>query len=353
MSPVGRGGGGRSGGDGRGVPGRQGSAGAGSGRGGSAGRGAAAGRGGAAGRGSARVGGRAASVGRSDTPRPAAPTGRRVAPRSSGAEARPGRPRRAPGPEAGEQVEGRQAVRELLRARRRAVHSVTIADSTERNGLLDEIVALAADGGVPVRRVGRDRIEAMALTDAPQGVIAAAEPLVDVELSVLVRRRPEAAPPFLVVLDGVTDPHNVGAVMRSALSAGATGLVVARHRAAHLGPTAVKAAAGAAEWLPVAVVAGIPNALSELREAGVWTVGLDAGGEVAVWDLEVATEPLALVLGAEGDGLSRLTRQRCELVASVPMQGPLASLNVSAAAALGCFEVARRRLSAAPPSPAG
>jgi 23S rRNA (guanosine2251-2'-O)-methyltransferase len=238
-------------------------------------------------------------------------------------------------------------VRELLRARRRAVHSVTLADSTERNGLLDEIIDLATDGGVPIRRVGRDRIESIALTDAPQGVVAAAEPLPEAKLSELASRRSGGAPPFLVVLDGVTDPHNVGAVMRSALSAGATGLVVARHRAAHLGPSAVKAAAGAAEWLPVAVVAGIPGALSELQEAGVWTVGLDVDGTVTVWDLEVATEPVALVLGAEGDGLARLTRQRCELIASVPMQGPLASLNVSAAAALGCFEVARRRLAGA------
>lgn len=221
---------------------------------------------------------------------------------------------------------------------------MTIADSTERNGLLDEIVALAGEAAVPVRRVGRDRIEAMALTDAPQGVIASAEPLVDVELAALTARRPGGVAPFLVILDGVTDPHNVGAVMRSALCAGATGLVVARHRAAHLGPTAVKAAAGAAEWLPVAVVAGIPNALSELEEAGVWTVGFDAEAPTSLWELHVATEPLALVFGAEGAGLSRLTRQRCEVVASVPMQGPLASLNVSAAAALGCFEIARRRL---------
>jgi 23S rRNA (guanosine2251-2'-O)-methyltransferase len=249
-------------------------------------------------------------------------------------------------PETGEQVEGRQAVRELLRARRRGVHWVTLADSSERSGLLDEIIALAGEAGVPVRRVGRERIDSLALTDAPQGVVASAEPLPEAELAVLVGRRSGGSPPFLVVLDGVTDPHNVGAVMRSALCAGATGLVVARHRAAHLGPTAVKAAAGAAEWLPVAVVAGIPGALSELQEAGVWTVGLDAGGTVAVWDLNVATEPVALVLGAEGDGLSRLTRQRCELIASVPMQGPLGSLNVSAAAALGCFEVARRRLAA-------
>ena len=321
--------GGRSG---RGLPGGQGSSSA-----GSSSAGSSSGRGGS-GRANPAAG-RGAGTGR-------AAAGRRSpAGLAGGPGAGRGRARRAAPPEAGEQVEGRQAVRELLRARRRAVHSVTIGESTERNGLLDEIVALAGEAGVPVRRVGRDRLEALALTDAPQGVVAAAEPLVETELQSLLARR-DGVPPFLVVLDGVTDPHNVGAVMRSALCAGATGLVVARHRAAHLGPTAVKAAAGAAEWLPVAVVAGIPNALSEMTDAGVWTVGLDAGSTVAVWDLEVATEALALVLGAEGDGLSRLTRQRCELIASVPMQGPIASLNVSAAAALGCFEVARRRAAA-------
>jgi 23S rRNA (guanosine2251-2'-O)-methyltransferase len=258
-----------------------------------------------------------------------------------------GRRRRADAaPEAGEQVEGRQAVRELLRARRRTVHSITLADSSERSGLLDEIIELATGDGVPIRRVGRDRIDALAATDAPQGVIASAEPLVEADLADLVVAAPAGRAPFVVVLDGVTDPHNVGAVMRSALCAGATGLVVGRHRAAHLGPTAVKAAAGAAEWLPVAVVAGIAGALADLSAAGVWNVGLDADGTVAVWDIDVATEPVALVLGAEGDGLSRLVRQRCDVVASIPMTGPLASLNVSAAAALGCFEVARRRTAA-------
>ena len=135
--------------------------------------------------------------------------------------------------------------------------------------------------------------------------------------------------------------------MRSALSAGATGLVLGRHRAAHLGPTATKAAAGAVEWLPVVLVAGVPAALTDLQAAGVWTVGLDAEGPRTIWDLDVATEPVALVLGAEGAGLARLTRQRCEVLASIPMAGPLGSLNVSAAGALACFEVARRRLGAA------
>ncbi|HMC41126.1 MAG TPA: RNA methyltransferase, partial [Acidimicrobiales bacterium] len=130
---------------------------------------------------------------------------------------------------------------------------------------------------------------------------------------------------------------------RTAVAAGATGLVLGRHRSASLTPAAVKAAAGAVEHLRVALVGGIPSALSELKAAGVWTVGLDAGAAGSLWGLTVATEPVALVLGAEGHGLSPLARARCDLVVGVPMAGPLDSLNVSAAAALALFEVARRR----------
>jgi 23S rRNA (guanosine2251-2'-O)-methyltransferase len=202
---------------------------------------------------------------------------------------------------------------------------------------------LAERADVPVRRVSRDRIDALAVTEAPQGVIAVADPVPEAELDDLLTRAAGRPAPFLVVLDGLTDPHNVGAIMRSALSAGATGVVVGRHRSARLTPAATKAAAGAVEWLPVAAVTGIPAAINQLRDAGVWTVGLDVDGTGVLWDLEVATEPIGLVVGAEGAGLSRLTRQRCELIVSIPMVGPLGSLNVSAAAALGCFEISRRR----------
>ncbi|MDA8285190.1 MAG: RNA methyltransferase [Actinomycetota bacterium] len=239
-------------------------------------------------------------------------------------------------------VEGRQAVRELLRARRRAVHRLLVAETAGEAGALAEILDLAGAAGVPVRRVGRDALLASAQTDAPQGVVAFAEPVPEAGLEDLL-----AGPaPFLVVLDGVTDPHNVGAVMRSALCAGATGIILGRHRAPSIGPVVTKAAAGAVEWLPVAIAAGVPSALSDLRAAGVWTVGLEAGAPTRLWDLAVATEPIAVVLGDEGHGLGRLTRQRCELLVGVPLVGPLGSLNVSAAAALSCFEVARRRAAA-------
>jgi 23S rRNA (guanosine2251-2'-O)-methyltransferase len=244
---------------------------------------------------------------------------------------------------AGEQVEGRQAVRELLRARKRTVSYVLVGEGTDESEVITEILRLARESGVAVRRLARAELDARARTDAPQGVIAIAAPLAGADLGQLVRRGPAGTPPLLVVLDGVTDPHNVGAVMRSALSAGATGLVLGRHRASGLGPTAVKAAAGAVEHLPVATVAGIASALSDLSKAGVWTVALDQAATTPLWDLTLASEPVALVLGDEGRGLSRLVRERCDLAVRIPLLGPLDSLNVSAAAALACFEVARRR----------
>jgi 23S rRNA (guanosine2251-2'-O)-methyltransferase len=241
----------------------------------------------------------------------------------------------------GEQVEGQQAVRELLRARRRRVRQVAVAEGRDNPGPLREIHELARAAGVPVHRVSRSQLAAMAVTEAPQGVLARADPLPIAALDSLVAAGAPA--PFLVVLDGVTDPHNFGAIIRSALGAGATGLVTGRHRSAPLSPAALKAAAGAAEYLPIATVPGVPAALSTLAGQKVWTVALDPAASSPVWDLAVATEPLALVLGAEGKGLGRLARQRCDLAVRIPLQGPLHSLNVAAAAALACFEVARAR----------
>jgi 23S rRNA (guanosine2251-2'-O)-methyltransferase len=243
----------------------------------------------------------------------------------------------------GDQVEGRQPVRELLRAGRRRVHHISVAEGRDESGALGEILDLARAANVPLRRVAPSQLAKLALTDAPQGVLARADPLSAAPLDRLAQPGFDAARPFLVVLDGITDPHNLGAIMRSALAAGATGLVIGRHRSASLSPAALKAAAGAAEYLPVALAPGVPAALATLTAAGVWTVAIDAGAAMPLWHLHIASEPLALVLGAEGRGLSRLVRQRCELAVQIPMHGPIDSLNVSAAAALACFEVARMR----------
>jgi 23S rRNA (guanosine2251-2'-O)-methyltransferase len=223
------------------------------------------------------------------------------------------------------------------------VRHLTVAAGDDPSGSLADILELAAAAGVIVRRVDRGQLDALARTDAPQGVVARADPLPDADLGTLAEPAADGSAAFVVVLDGVTDPHNLGAIMRSAVSAGATGLVNRRHRAATLTPAALKAAAGAAEYLPLATVPGIPAALATLSEAGLWSVALDAGARQPLWDLQVADQPIALVLGDEGRGLGRLVRQRCDLAVSIPLPGPLESLNVAAAATLACFEIARRR----------
>jgi 23S rRNA (guanosine2251-2'-O)-methyltransferase len=236
-------------------------------------------------------------------------------------------------------VPGRRAVIELLRAQRRAVRSVSVARGHEAAAVLDEIEHLAAQAGTPVELIDPERLRRDAGIEAAQGVVARAEPIVPTRLAELLAA-PDA---FLVALDGVTDPRNLGAVLRTALAAGATGAVVARHRSALLSPAAVKAAAGAVEHLPIAAVGGIAAALEQASRAAVWSVGLDADAETVISDIAVADRPLVLVFGAEGAGLARLARARCDLLARIPMHGPLESLNVAAAAAIACFEVARHR----------
>jgi len=236
----------------------------------------------------------------------------------------------------GTEVEGRRAVLELLRARTRSVRSVLLADSVERDETIDAIVAAA---GSKLKVVPAERVRAESRTDAAQGVVARADPLVAVDVDELLGE-PDA---FLVVLDGVTDPRNLGAIARAAETAGVTGVVLTKHRRAPLSATAAKTAAGAIEYLRFAVVGGIPAALERAKRAGVWCIGLDGDGGRPLAELPFASEPIALVLGAEGSGLSALTRKRCDALAAIPMHGSIASLNVAAAAAIVCHEIARRR----------
>ena len=242
----------------------------------------------------------------------------------------------------GEQVEGRHAVRELLLAGWRRVKDVWVVEDVDPAPILDDIFELAAEARVPVKRVGRGQLDHAARSDAPQGVLAHAAPLPEADLDALARPKGGGAP-FLLALDGITDPQNLGALLRTAECAGVTGVVLPRHRAAHVTPTVAKAAAGAVEHLPIALVGGLPAALTRLKELEVWTVGLDAAGETSLFELTVATEPVAVVLGAEGRGMSRLVRERCDVLAAIPLRGALSSLNVSAAGALALYEVARRR----------
>lgn len=244
----------------------------------------------------------------------------------------------------GAQIEGRQAVRELLIARKRRIIEIWISDDLDDNPVIDDIIELATDQRVPVRRVKRKDIEREARSEAPQGILAKADPIEDVDLALLLRdTRP---PQFYVAVDGVTDPGNLGAILRCCDGAGVTGVVLPRHRAVHITPTAAKAAAGAAEHVPMCVVGGLPTALKQMKAAGVWVIGLHDASERSVFDMgSLAKESVCIVLGAEGAGLSRLVRERCDMLVSIPMRGALSSLNVSVAAALATYEVVRARRS--------
>lgn len=243
----------------------------------------------------------------------------------------------------GEQVEGRQAVRELLIAGTRKAREIWVAGDLDESEVVNDILEIARSVRVPVQEVNRKRLEAQARSEAPQGIIAFAAPLPEADLADLLKRR-GSQPPFLVAVDGVTDPGNLGALLRCCDGAGVSGVILPRHRAVHITPTAAKSAAGAVEYVPMAVVGGLPAALARVREAGIWVVGLDDEADRSLFDIgDLAAEGICLVLGAEGPGLSRLVRERCDLIVSIPMQGRLSSLNVSAAAALATYEVTRHR----------
>src|SRR5215218_4007164 len=232
----------------------------------------------------------------------------------------------------GEQVEGRQAVRELLLAQRRRVHEVWISADLQGTDAVDDIEALAAANRVAVAYVARRRLEAEARTEAPQGVLAKAAPIQEADITPFLRRNRSGRPPFL------------GAIVRSCDGAGVDLVVVPRHRAVHVTPTVAKASAGAVEHVPIAVVSGLPTTLQRLRDAGIWVVGLDDAADKSLFELgDLAAEGVCVVLGAEGAGLSRLVRERCDLIVSIPMKGHLSSLNVSAAAALATYEISRHR----------
>lgn len=240
-------------------------------------------------------------------------------------------------------IEGRRPVIEALRGSRRVERVVVAAGAAER-GTLADLLELAAEEGVPVETVPRSLLDAHAETGAHQGVAAVVSQLESIELDELLAiPLGGTEPPFVLALDGVEDPHNLGALARSAEAAGCHGIVLPRHRSAPLSAIAVKSSAGALEHLPVAEVANLTRALERLRAAGLWCIGLDGTAESSLFDLDLADEPVCVVVGSEGAGLHRLVRETCDVLVRIPMAGRVASLNASVAGALALFEVRRRR----------
>jgi 23S rRNA (guanosine2251-2'-O)-methyltransferase len=233
-------------------------------------------------------------------------------------------------------IHGINPVVEALRARR--VTAIRVSPRGDER--LAEIVGLAGEQGIPVRRANAHELDRFAKGGAHQGVVADVHDAVEVGVEDLVARATGA--PLIVVLDQIEDPHNVGAILRTVDAAGADGVVRQSRHAARLDGAAAKASAGAVAHVKIAEVVNIARALESLKAAGVWTVGL-AGDAAKRYDELDLTLPTALVVGAEGTGLRRLVRERCDWLVSIPMRGHIQSLNVSVATGIALFEAVRQR----------
>ena len=233
-------------------------------------------------------------------------------------------------------IYGINPVLEALRAGR--VRELRIGERADDR--LQQLLAFAAERGVRVRRVASDTLDRDSRRGVHQGVVADIEQAADYSIEEIVSGASIA--PLVVVLDGIEDPHNLGAILRTADAAGVDGVVVQSRRAASRSGVAAKASAGAVAHVKIAEVVNIARAVEELKEVGVWTVGL-AAEAADFYDAIDLTLPTALVLGAEGAGLRRLVRERCDRLASIPMRGHVGSLNVSVAAGVVLFEAVRQR----------
>ncbi len=239
-------------------------------------------------------------------------------------------------------VEGRNAVIEALRAGR-PIDKIYIAKG-ETDKTLGHIASRARDAGIVVVEADRRKLDGMSVTHAHQGVVAIAAARAYASLNDLLERAAERGEePFLVACDEIADPHNLGAILRTAECVGAHGVIIPKRRSAGLTATVDKASAGAAEHIPVARVANMAAALRELKEKGLWIYGTAADGALPLWETDFSG-PVCLVIGSEGEGMSRVVSEECDFRVSIPMRGRVSSLNASASAAVVMYEVLRRRM---------
>ena len=240
-------------------------------------------------------------------------------------------------------IEGRNAVIEALRAGR-SIDKIFIARG-ETDKTLGHIASRAREAGIVVVDADRRKLDSMSVTKAHQGVVALVGVNEYCEVSdILELAQERGEPPFIIVCDEVSDPRNLGAIIRSAECAGAHGVIIPKRRSAGLTAIVGKASAGAAEHMRIARVPNIASLLRELKDKGVWVYGAAAGGSSGLWSTDF-TGSCAIVIGSEGDGMGRLVRENCDFIVSIPMAGRINSLNASAAASVIMYEVLRQRSS--------
>ncbi len=238
------------------------------------------------------------------------------------------------------QLEGRNAILEALRNGRDMEKLLVIKASAE--GTIKRIIAQASKKGVVIQEVSRQKLDELSQTKNHQGVIAivSAHNYATVG-DILENAKSKGAPPFIVVLDGITDPHNLGAIIRSAECAGAHGVIIPKHRSVGLNATVGKTSAGAIEYMPVARVTNIVKTMEQLKKEGLWFACADMKG-LDYFDTDMKGA-IGVVIGSEGDGVSRLVKENCDFTVAIPMYGKIASLNASVAAGLLLYEVVRQR----------
>ena len=240
------------------------------------------------------------------------------------------------------QLEGRNAISEALKSGR-TIDKVFVADGDTDKGL-QRLAAQAKEAGAVVVPVDRRKLDAMSFTRAHQGIIALATAHEYVTIDdILEEAAARGQAPLIVICDELTDPHNLGAILRSAECAGAHGVIIPKRRSVGLTATVAKASAGAVEYMKVARVTNINSAIAELKDRGVWVFGTAAEGSIPMYQADL-TGPAAIVIGNEGAGLSPLVRKNCDVMVNIPMAGRISSLNASAAASILLYEAVRQRL---------
>ncbi len=239
---------------------------------------------------------------------------------------------------------GRQPVRETLRAGRRRIFRVLLASGVRPTGIVGQILALAEKAGIAVQAADRQELDKLGGEVNHQGLAAEVSgyPYVDLQ-EPLEAARQSGTPPFILLLDHIQDPQNLGSLLRTAEAAGVHGVVIPSRRAAGVTAAAVRASAGAAEHVRVVQIANLVRAMEELKTEGVWIAGLEAGTGAQLYTEADMSGPLGLVVGSEGKGLARLVRERCDFLIRLPMSGQVESLNAGVAGAVALYEVCRQR----------
>lgn len=240
-----------------------------------------------------------------------------------------------------DKIEGRNPVMEALKAERE-IDKILVAKGAAE-GSIHKIVGIAKERGIPIQHVERQKLDQLSESHAHQGIIAfaAAHVYVDVE-DILKKAEEKGEDPFLVILDEITDPHNLGSVIRTANAAGIHGVIIPKRRAVGLTAVVAKASAGAIEYVPVAKVSNLAQTIDRLKERGLWIIGADMDGEKAYYESDL-TGKIALVIGSEGKGIGRLIKEKCDFIIHIPMKGEVGSLNASVAAAILMYEAMKQR----------